>query len=56
LIGAKDPAKGFAMPQGGGAPVEIAGFSSFITTRASAYVFLPSINAMRFISGLDDGR
>jgi Dyp-type peroxidase family len=43
----------FEIPQANGAPpLSITGFSSFVTTRASAYCFLPSITAMKFIAGL----
>ena len=34
------------------APIKLTGFSSFITTKAAAYCFLPSITAIRFISKL----
>ena len=41
------------IPQAGGAPpIKITGFSSFTTTQAVAYCFLPSITAMKFIAGL----
>jgi deferrochelatase/peroxidase EfeB len=56
LIGTHDATEStFLMPQADGEPIEVAGFSSFITTRAAAYVFLPSINAMRLIASLNDG-
>ena len=43
----------FEIPQPDGAPpLKITGFSSFVTTRASAYCFLPSITALKFISRL----
>ncbi len=48
-----DPALGvFEIPQAGGPPLTITGFSSFVTTRASAYCFLPSITSLKFIAGL----
>jgi len=49
-----DPAEGvFEIPRANGAPpLRITGFSSFVTTRASAYCFLPSITALKFIGGL----
>ena len=58
LIGAQDPAESiFVMPQADGRPpIEVTGLSSFVTTKAAAYVFLPSITAMRFIASLDDAR
>jgi len=54
LIGTQDPtASIFVMPQADGAPpIKITGFSSFITTKAAAYCFLPSITAVKFISKL----
>jgi deferrochelatase/peroxidase EfeB len=54
MIGAQDPTESiFVIPQPGGAPpIKVTGFSSFVTTRAAAYCFLPSISAMKFISQL----
>jgi len=54
MIGTQDPAESiFVIPQGNGAPpIKLTGFSSFVTTRAAAYCFLPSITAIRFISKL----
>ncbi len=45
LIGTQDPAESiFVIPQADGAPpIEVTGLSSFITTKAAAYTFLPSI-------------
>ncbi len=41
------------IPQANGSPpIKITGFSSFITTKAAAYCFLPSITAIKFISKL----
>ena len=41
----------FVIPQAKGRPqIEVTGFSSFITTKAAAYVFLPSITAIQFIA------
>ena len=43
----------FDIPRANGAPpLRITGFSSFVTTRASAYCFLPSITALKFIANL----
>jgi deferrochelatase/peroxidase EfeB len=49
-----DPASSvFEIPRPNGAPpLVISGFSSFVTTRASAYCFLPSITALNSISQL----
>jgi deferrochelatase/peroxidase EfeB len=54
MIGTQDPAESiFEIPQANGAPaIKVTGFTSFITTRAAAYCFLPSITAIRFISKL----
>ena len=54
MIGMQDPAESiFVIPQTNGAPpIKITGFSSFITTKAAAYCFLPSITAVKFISSL----
>jgi deferrochelatase/peroxidase EfeB len=54
MIGTQDPAESiFVIPQANGAPpLKITGFSSFITTRAAAYCFLPSVTAIKFISKL----
>jgi deferrochelatase/peroxidase EfeB len=54
MIGTQDPAESiFAIPQTSGAPpIKLMGFSSFVTTRAAAYCFLPSVTAIRFIAGL----
>ncbi len=58
LIGNQDPAESiFVMPQAnGGPPLEVAGLSSFVTTKAAAYLFLPSITAIEFIAHLDEPR
>jgi deferrochelatase/peroxidase EfeB len=54
MIGTQDPAESiFVIPQANGAaPIKVTGFSSFITTKAAAYCFLPSITAIKFISNL----
>jgi deferrochelatase/peroxidase EfeB len=54
MIGTQDPAESiFVIPQASGAPpIKITGFQSFITTKAAAYCFLPSITAIKFISRL----
>jgi Dyp-type peroxidase family len=57
LIGTQDPAESiFVMPQAdGGPPIEVTGLSSFVTTKAAAYTFLPSITAIKFIANLGEG-
>jgi hypothetical protein len=53
IIGTQNPEESiFAIPQVNGPPIKITSFSSFITTRAAAYCFLPSITAMKLIAGL----
>ncbi len=54
IIGTQDPAESvFVIPQAGGAPpIKTTGFSSFTTTRAVAYCFLPSVTAIKFIAFL----
>ena len=54
IVGTQDPAESiFVIPQPNGAPpIEITGFSSFLRTKATAYCFLPSITAVKFIAGL----
>ena len=58
LAGTQDPAESiFVIPQAdGGPPIEVTGLSSFVTTKAAAYVFLPSITAIKFIAGLGEDR
>ena len=57
LIGTQNPAESiFVIPQAnGGPPIEVTGLSSFVTTKAAAYVFLPSITAIKFIANLGEG-
>ena len=54
LIGSQKPNESlFVIPQANGAEaIELTGLSSFVTTRAAAYTFLPSITAIRFIAAL----
>jgi len=54
MIGTQDPAESiFVVPRANGEPpIKITGFSTFVTTKASAYCFLPSITALKFISNL----
>ena len=54
MIGTQNPAESiFVIPQPNGAPpIKITGLSTFVTTKAAAYCFLPSITAMKFIAGL----
>ena len=53
IIGVNDPAQSmFEIPQAERPPLRITGFPAFVTTRAVAYCFLPSVTALRFIAGL----
>jgi deferrochelatase/peroxidase EfeB len=54
MIGTQDPKESiFVIPQANGAPpIKVAGFSTFVTTKAAAYCFLPSITAIKFIANL----
>jgi deferrochelatase/peroxidase EfeB len=53
MIGMQDPAESiFVIPRNNGVPTKVTGFSSFVTTRAAAYCFLPSVTAIKFIAGL----
>jgi len=54
MIGTQDPNESiFVIPQAdGAAPIKITGLTSFTTTKAAAYCFLPSLTAIRLIAGL----
>lgn len=54
MIGTQNPEESeFVIPQPFGAPpLKLRGFNSFVTTKAAAYCFLPSITALKFISKL----
>ena len=54
MIGTQDPTESiFVIPQADGAPpIKITGLTSFTTTKAAAYCFLPSMTAIRLIAGL----
>jgi hypothetical protein len=58
MIGTQDPAESiFVIPQANGAPpIKVNGFSSFVTTKAAAYCFLPSVTALKFMAGLGASR
>ncbi len=55
MVGTQDPAESiFVIPQANGVPpIKLTGFSSFVTTKAAAYCFLPSVTAIKFIAGLE---
>ena len=56
LLGTQDQEESiFVMPQADGRPpIEVTGLSTFVTTKAAAYLFLPSVTAIRFIADLED--
>ena len=43
----------FEIPQPEGPPLKITGIANFVTTRAVAYCFLPSVTALKFIAHLE---
>jgi Dyp-type peroxidase family len=53
MIGTQDPAESvFVIPQPVGAPsIKLTGLTTFVTTKAAAYCFLPSVTALKFIAG-----
>ena len=56
LIGTQNPAESIVViPQPNGAPIEVTGLSTFVTTKAAAYLFLPNITAIKFIANLGEG-
>jgi deferrochelatase/peroxidase EfeB len=57
MIGTQDPAESiFVIPQAGGAaPIKVTELSSFVTTKAAAYCFLPSVTAIKLIADLSRG-
>ena len=53
IIGANDSAESiFEIPQADGPPLKVTGFSRFITTKAAAYCFLPSMTALKWIAAI----
>jgi deferrochelatase/peroxidase EfeB len=54
MIATQDPAESiFLIPQTNGAPpIKVTGLSTFISTKAAAYCFLPSVTAIKFIANL----
>jgi Dyp-type peroxidase family len=53
MIGTQYPAESiFVIPQPDGAPsIKLTGLTTFVTTKAAAYCFLPSVTAIKFIAG-----
>jgi deferrochelatase/peroxidase EfeB len=54
MIATQDPEESiFVIPQANGTPpITVTGLSTFITTKAAAYCFLPSVTAIKFIASL----
>lgn len=53
ILGANNPADAkFVIPVAGAKPVVLKGFSRFVKTRGSAYCFLPSVTALKYLAGL----
>ncbi len=54
MIGTQNSAESiFVIPQANGSPpIKVTGFSTFVTTKAAAYCFLPSITATKYIAQL----
>ncbi len=54
MIGTQVPEESiFVIPQANGAPpIKVIGLSTFVTTKAAAYCFLPSVTAIKFIANL----
>jgi deferrochelatase/peroxidase EfeB len=55
MIGTHDPGESiFEIPQANGAPsIKPMGLTNFISTKAAAYCFLPSVTAIKFIAHLE---
>jgi Dyp-type peroxidase family len=59
LSGTRDPVLGntpagegkFVIPVQNGNPIVVSGFPRFVTTRGSAYAFIPGLTALRYIAG-----
>ena len=53
LLGTRPDEGMFVIPQADGSPpLKVTGLSTFVTTKAAAYMFLPSVTAIRFIADL----
>ncbi len=54
MIGTQNPEESiFVIPQANGAPpIKVTGLVTFVTTKAAAYCFLPSVTALKFIAKL----
>lgn len=54
MVGAQNDGDAFTYRAADGSPVSAAGISRFVTTRAAAYLFFPSVTALRFLSQLPE--
>ncbi|MFN7913924.1 MAG: hypothetical protein U0Q55_01195 [Vicinamibacterales bacterium] len=54
MVGAQGDGATFSYRDAEGLPVVAAGLSRFVTTRAAAYLFFPSVTGLRFISQLPE--
>lgn len=53
VLGANNPADSkFVIPVAGEKPVVLRGFSRFVKTRGSAYCFVPSVTALKYLAAL----
>jgi deferrochelatase/peroxidase EfeB len=53
MIGTQDSSESiFVVPAAEAPPLKFTGLSTFVTTKAAAYCFLPSVTAIKFIAGL----
>ncbi|HQT90067.1 MAG TPA: hypothetical protein PK677_16265 [Acidiphilium sp.] len=53
ILGVNDPATSwFDLPLRDGKPIRLAGLPRFVTTRGGAYLFLPSLPALKFLASL----
>jgi len=52
MVGAQQAGDTFTYRDAGGAAVPTAGLSRFVTTRAAAYLFFPSVTGLRYIAQL----
>ena len=52
IIGAHDPVGFFDIPQAEGPPLRLRSIPRFVTTKAAAYCFLPSITGLRWLGAL----
>jgi deferrochelatase/peroxidase EfeB len=54
IVGAQGSAGTFSYREGNGTQTTISGLARFVTTRAAAYLFFPSVTGLRYLSRLPD--